>query len=123
MKVIKRHALQRRLTDFKKKDSIFFMVQPLISSRIGFLLAFVNPIEFNILTSNHTVRLSRDGLSYLHMATLGHLILKSSSSFPSTMCLSSKEWIALNTPVYKAPDCIFHTKHVCLFPPIQGPAR
>ena len=60
MKVIKRHALRKRLVDVKKKVSIFFMVQPLIrSSRTDFLLAFVNLIEFNILTGNHIVYLSR----------------------------------------------------------------
>lgn len=56
MKVIKRHALQKRFADFKKKDSLFFMGQPWTrSSRIGFLLDFVNLIEFNVLTSNHVV--------------------------------------------------------------------
>ena len=59
MKVIKRHALQKRLVDIKKKDSLFFMVQPLTrSSRIAFLSAFVSLTEFNILTGDHVVRLS-----------------------------------------------------------------
>ena len=51
--------------DIKKKDSIFFRVQPLTrSSRIGFLLAFVNLIEFSILTGNHIVYVLRDVLLY-----------------------------------------------------------
>lgn len=65
MKVIKRHALQKRLMDIKKKDSIFFRVQPLTrSSRIGFLLAFVSLIEFSILTGNYIVYVLRDVLLY-----------------------------------------------------------
>lgn len=46
------------------------------------------------------------------MATLDHLILKFSYLSPLIVCLNSKEWISLNTPVFKAPDSTFHKKLV-----------
>lgn len=95
---------RKGLQTLKRKDSIFFMLQPLINSRIGFLLAFVYPVEFNILISNHTAQRLKDTV-LTNMAILDHLILKSSS--PPTVCLSSKELIGLNTPVVKAPDYTF----------------
>ena len=69
MKVIKRHALQKRPVDIKKKDSVFFMVQPLTtSSRFAFLSAFVSLTEFNILTGDHIDCLSKRCPALLAMA-------------------------------------------------------
>lgn len=69
MKVIKRHALQKRLVDIKKKDSFLFLVQPLTrSSKTAFLSAFVSLTEFNILTGDHIVHLSERYPALLAMA-------------------------------------------------------
>lgn len=114
MKVIKRHALQERLVSVRKKVSIFLMVQPLTRSNIiGFLLASVSLIAFNILTGNHIVCLSRDVLLPNH-GLLDRLSSQSPSSSPSSL----PQFRGMN---WSQHTCLSHWQHwsyeACLFVP------